>query len=151
MNINSWLGHVFWRLVSSSAQTLISTSSNFTITIITLANNPTLIPYFIYHHFLYLTFLTTNLTLPVCVFSVVVVALFFFFFLLLTDTVPYAPLRLTPLHFGYGSCSALTHSLTCTPSFFFLNFFSKCAHCSGHLKPFCLAHFLLVVRLNNQT
>ena len=40
MNITSWLGHVLWCLVSSSAQTLISTSSNFTITIITLANNP---------------------------------------------------------------------------------------------------------------
>ena len=60
-----------------------------------------------------------------CVFSVVVAALIIFF-LLLTDSVPYAPLRLTPLHFGYGSCSALTH-IHSFP-FFFLNFFSKCAH-----------------------
>jgi hypothetical protein len=43
------------------------------------------------------------------------------FFLLLMDTVPYAPLRLTPLHFGYGSCSALTHIHFFL--FFFLIFF----------------------------
>ncbi|KKA00961.1 hypothetical protein D499_0DW00120 [Hanseniaspora uvarum DSM 2768] len=150
MNITLWLGHVLWRLVSSSAQTLISTSSNFTITIITLANNPH--PHSIFYlpplSVSYFPYNKSNIT-SVCVFCCCCCS--HHLFLLLTDSVPYAPLRLTPLHFGYGSCSALTHSLTCTPSFFFLNFFSKCAHCSGHLKPFCLAHFLLVVRLNNQT
>ena len=149
MNITSWLGHVLWCLVSSSAQTLISTSSNFTITIITLANNPH--PHSIFYlpplSVSYFPYNKSNIT-SVCVFCCCCCSRLLLF-LLLTDTVPYAPLRLTPLHFGYGSCSALTH-IHSFP-FFFLNFFSKCAHCSGHLKPFCLAHFLLVVRLNNQT
>ena len=67
MNITSWLGHVLWCLVSSSAQTLISTSSNFTIIIIILANNSTLILYLPPLSVSYFPYNKSNIT-SVCVF-----------------------------------------------------------------------------------
>ena len=148
MNITSWLGHVLWCLVSSSAQTLISTSSNFTITIITLANNPH--PHSIFYlpplSVSYFPYNKSNIT-SVCVFCCCCSRpLLFFaangFCTLCSASFNSATLRVRIV--------LRTHSHTLL-SFFFLKFFSKCAHCSGHLKPFCLAHFLLVVRLNNQT
>jgi len=149
MNITSWLGHVLWCLVSSSAQTLISTSSNFTITIITLANNPH--PHSIFYlpplSVSYFPYNKSNIT-SVCVFCCCCCSRLLLFFAangfctLCSASFNSATLRVRIV--------LRTHSHTLL-SFFFLKFFSKCAHCSGHLKPFCLAHFLLVVRLNNQT
>ena len=149
MNITSWLGHVLWCLVSFSSQTLISTSSNFTITIITLANNPH--PHSIFYlpplSVSYFPYNKSNIT-SVCVFCCCCCSHHLFFAANGYCTLCSASFNSATLRVRIV---LRTHSLTCTPSFFFLNFFSKCAHCSGHLKPFCLAHFLLVVRLNNQT
>jgi len=149
MNITSWLGHVLWCLVSSSAQTLISTSSNFTITIITLANNPH--PHSIFYlpplSVSYFPYNKSNIT-SVCVFCCCCSRLLLFFAANGYCTLCSASFNSATLRVRIV---LRTHSLTQMHSFpfFFLNFFSKCAHCSGHLKPFCLGHLLLVVRLNN--
>ena len=146
MNITSWLGHVLWCLVSSSAQTLISTSSNFTIIIIILANNSTLIPYLPPLSVSYFYQNKSNI-ISVCVFCCCCSHHLLFFAANGYCTLCSASFNSATLRVRIV---LRTHSHTLL-SFFFLNFFSKCAHCSGHLKPFCLAHFLLVVRLNNQT
>ena len=128
MNITSWLGHVLWCLVSSSAQTLISTSSNFTITIITLANNPH--PHSIFYlpplSVSYFPYNKSNIT-SVCVFCCCCCSRLLLFFAangyctLCSASFNSATLRVRIV--------LRTHSLTCTPFlFFFLNFFSKCAH-----------------------